>query len=88
MGDFEAMELEAVSVPEPSMAGRLADAREFLTGLALAAAIAAAGTVLLTAGLLVVVVGSPLLAVGLVYLALRGRPGGVRALRRSGRSAW
>jgi hypothetical protein len=88
MGDFEAIQLEAVAAPAQSVAGRVAEAKEFLTGLLIAAAIAAVGTVLLTAGLLVVVVGSPLLAVGLVYLAVRSRPDGLRAPRRSGRSAW
>jgi hypothetical protein len=88
MGEFEAMELEAVAAPAQPFAGRVAEARELLTGLLVTAAIAAVGTVLLTAGLLVVVVGSPLLAVGLGYLALRGRPDRVRAPRRSERSAW
>lgn len=87
MGDFEAIQLEDVTAPA-SVAGKVAEARELLSGLVMAAAIAAMGTVLLTAGLLVVVVGSPLLAVGLVYLALRGRPDAVRAPRRSARTAW
>jgi hypothetical protein len=73
MGDFEAIPLEAVEVPEQRIASRLAEAREFASGLVLTVALVVAGTVLVTAALVVGVVGSPILAVAIAYAIVRHR---------------
>jgi hypothetical protein len=73
MGDFEAVPLEAVEAPAQRISSRLAEARELASGLVLTAALVVVGTVLVTAALVVGVVGSPLLALAIGYVVVRHR---------------
>ncbi|HET7824790.1 MAG TPA: hypothetical protein VFK90_05635 [Anaeromyxobacter sp.] len=73
MGDFEAVPLEAIEAPAQRISGRLAEVRELASGLVLTAALVVVGTVLVTAALVVGVVGSPLLALAIAYVVVRHR---------------
>ncbi len=79
MPDMTAMELEAREI-SPTLSTRLVDhALKFFSGALFSAALIAGGAVLVTIALTVGVVGSPVIFVALVALALRRR----RAVRAS-----
>lgn len=79
MPDITAIELEARAI-SPSLSTRLVDhALKFFSGALFSAALIAGGAVLVTLALTVGVVGSPLIVVAIVALALRRR----RAVRAS-----
>jgi hypothetical protein len=73
MGDYEAVPLEAIETTAQPISGRLAEARELASGFVLTAALVVVGTVLVTAALVVGVVGSPLLAAAIAYVLVRNR---------------
>ncbi|HEY6003094.1 MAG TPA: hypothetical protein VIV57_09470 [Anaeromyxobacter sp.] len=73
MSDFEAIPLEVADATSEQCAGRLEEARFFASGLLFTAALVVVGTVLLTAALVIGVVGSPILAAAAAYLLVRNR---------------
>ncbi len=79
MPDYTAIELEARDL-SPSLSTRLVDhALKFFSGALFSAALIAGGAVLVTIALTVGVVGSPVIVVAIVALAVRRR----RAVRAS-----
>ena len=84
MSDFEAVPLEATAVPARRVAGRLVEAKNFVSGLLFTAAVAAAGTVLFTVALVIGVVGSPIIAAVVAYVVVRHR----RTARERAVTAW
>jgi hypothetical protein len=73
MGDFEAVPLEVAAEPVERIAGRLEEARELANGLLFVLLVLVVGTLLVTATLVIGVVGSPVLAAGAGYLVVRRR---------------
>jgi hypothetical protein len=78
MPDITAIELEARDI-SPPLSTRLIDhAIKFVTGALFSAALVAGGAVLVTVALTVGVVGSPVIVVAFVALAIRRRRRAVR----------
>jgi hypothetical protein len=75
MRNVSAVDLEASPISEALPTTFVDDAREFLTGFLLTIAVAAAGTVIVTLGLLLAVVAAPLALPAAVVLVARHRRG-------------
>jgi hypothetical protein len=71
MPDISAIELSERQVSAEITTSFVQDVRRLLTGTLLTAALAAAGTVLVTLALVVAVVGAPLVAAALIYVVVR-----------------
>jgi hypothetical protein len=84
MSDFEVVRLVAADASRERCAGRLEEARAFASGLVFTAALVVVGTILLTAALVIGIVGSPILAAAAAYLVVRHRQAG----RRRAFAAW
>lgn len=82
MSEYEAVSME-VAAPARASSG-LAEARNFVSGILFTAAMAAAGTVVLTVALVIGVVGSPIIAVAVAYTIVRHR----RVARERALSEW
>lgn len=83
MSDFEAVPLEAAAFPAQRVT-KLAEARSFVSGILFTAAVAAVGTVLFTAALVIGVVGSPIIAAVVAYVIVHNR----RLARQRAVAAW
>lgn len=73
MSDFTTVPLEARALPARRASTRIGEARIFLGGLLFTAFVTLAGTLLVAAALVIGVVGSPLIAAVVAYVALRQR---------------
>jgi hypothetical protein len=71
MPDISAIELTDRQVSAEITTSFVQDVRRLLTGTLLTAALAAAGTALVTLALVVAVVGAPLVAAALIYVVVR-----------------
>ena len=83
MSEYEAVPLEA-TLPSQRAVGRMAEAKLFLSGLLFTVAVAVIGTALVTAALVIGVVGSPVIAAAVAYVVIRNR----RAARERSFAAW
>ncbi len=83
MSEYEAVPLEAQALTA-RRSSLLAEARNFVSGILFTAAVAAVGTVLFTAALVVGVVGSPIIAVVVAYAIVRHR----RVARERALAGW
>lgn len=84
MSDFEAVPLEAEAAPAQRVMGRLAEAKNVVSGVLFTAAVAAVGTVLITLALVIGVVGSPIIAAVVAYVVVRHR----RSARERALTEW
>lgn len=73
MSDFTTVPLEARAFPVRRAATRIGEAKIFLGGLLFTLLVVLAGTFLVAAALVIGVVGSPIIAAAVVYVALRHR---------------
>jgi hypothetical protein len=73
MSDFTAVPLEARAFPARRASTRIGEARLFVSGLLFTAMVALVGTFLVTVALVIGVVGSPVIAAVVAYVALRQR---------------
>ncbi len=73
MSDFTAVPLEARAFPVRRASTRIGEVRIFLSGLLFTVLVALAGTFLVAAALVIGVVGSPIIAAVVAYVALRQR---------------
>lgn len=72
MSEYEAVSVQAATIPARRVSG-LTDVRNFVSGLLFTAAVAAVGTLLFTAALVVGVVGSPVIAAIVAWVIVRNR---------------
>lgn len=82
MSEYEAVPLEA-TLPAQRVSA-LTEVKLFLSGLLFTAAVAVIGTALVTAALVIGVVGSPVIAAAVAYVVIRNR----RAARERAFAAW